>query len=1214
MSHLADRIALRGRHLVEASAGTGKTWTIARLYERLVVEDRLEVSQILVVTFTRAATADLRARLRARLRGAYLDATDPEVRRHLREQVLGFDRAAIFTIHGFCQRALVDHAFESGVPFDLDFLENEKPLLHEIAADLFGTTYYEAPGWYLDECVDRVSASRLRKLAERAGRSEGLRLAPLGLDAQLERYGRARQAALELWERERAEIVASLTAPPLKKGDAGKLSARVDQIAASLADGPLQKRPAFVAFARARIANATAAKQSPPEHRFFDAVETLESRSKELWSACSPPDRKHTIRTVALQVEAFDAARRALVEQKLARGVLSFDDLLHRLAGALGSDADSLGAALRGRYRAALVDEFQDTDPVQWEIFRAAFDDREAPLLLVGDPKQSIYGFRGADVNAYLDARPAPDRLHTLGTNWRADPGLVRALDAMYERAPLAFGGADIRYHAVAHRDDARDLHEGDPAAPLQLAWVGLEAGAPVSSGRPERLHAAQEVSGPWIASSVAADLSRRLAGGSTLAGHALRPEDVAILCRTHRQAHWVQDALRALEIPSVLHGDASVLETDEAEELGRVLAALAEPTDRFAVRAALATRLLGRTASELAALRDDESAWDAQVQDFGAWHETWQELGFISAVHGLFAAREVHPCLLRLPDGERRLTNLMHLLDLLAEASSSARLGIHGLLRWFGDAREDRLDEDAVAADALQLRLESDASAVQILTIHKSKGIQWGVVYCPFLWNSGDQLRGLDSSVVPFRDDTGQRGLDFGSAEFEARKAASRRAAFQEAARVAYVAMTRAKHLCVVHTGPYQCLHSSPFAILLHGAGAADVDGARARLESEALTAAEIRADLDALIADAGGTIAVFDAPVGPGRLYAAPESHDGADLEARVMTRRVPFGYRRSSFTGLARRDGEQRSQTITHFEEELRQDEPDEPTPAEERREPATEDASPASAAVTSKAGVSGTPLLAELRGGTRTGTLIHRVLEHTDFQDPASLGQALREQWARDGRDTAPPASVERDLAAALSHELDPRQPGLRLAALPRHERLDELGFWLPVRGAWLTPKRLAAVFEKHGAPKVAPDYVSRLAALGFPRLRGFLAGEIDLVFRYAGADASEPRWYLVDYKTNRLGDALGHYAARPLVAAMDHGHYFLQYHLYTVALHRYLKRTLASYDYERCFGGVYYLFLRGMDPTAPPGHGVFMDRPSGALIEDLSRLLDGEVDA
>ena len=1195
------RVELEGTQLIEASAGTGKTYTITTLVLRLLLERRLPIEKILVVTFTNAATAELRERVRRRIReaadafearargevvkdqllAALVDGSpDPSVALSLLLEALrGVDEAAISTIHGFCQRVLAEHAFESHVRFDMELVQDQTPLISELVEDFWGSRLAGASEARLRFlATSKVGLDSFRRLARLAVKWPEMPVVPpapaADPDAAVQAYVEARARALEAWDADRVEAL-------LSEGLDGRSYRRtwVEKWCHEL-DLVLREPGAVVdafkmldRFTPAKLEEA--AKAEPPRHPFF-------SRAGELLAARESAGRELSSWWLALQHEFVDYARSELSRRKQERGVQSFDDLLQGLAGALDRpEGEALAARIRSRLPAALIDEFQDTDPVQYRIFHKLYSGRGSSLLLIGDPKQAIYAFRGADVFAYLGAvRDAGERVHTLATNYRSDPGLIRAVNTLFSRPHSPFLLDGIGFSPVRARPEARD-ELAPPRPALGILFVP-RAGR---SGKKK-----DKIVSDWyqhkLPRVVAADIARLLAERPALAGRALGPGDIAVLTRINAQAREIQAALAALRIPAVLHGESSVLDSLEAEELGHVMAAMADPPDPRRLRAALTTHLFGLGAEELFRLGEHEDELDRWIGRFVGWNEEWKGAGFVQAFHRMLREAKVSARLLALVDGERRLTNVLHLAELLHRAATGGHLGIAGLVAWFDEVREDEEARRGLVPASAQIRLESDRDAVQLTTMHKSKGLEYAVVYCPYLWASTELRRGAREHLCFHDPEDGLRlKLDLRSKEEKAdRIEQANQEALAEGLRLAYVALTRAKHRAVMVWGAFNGGENCPLAWLLHQPGDAGPHfSAKQRVHLGDDRA--LRADLAELVEASDGAIEVCDVDESP----AQPHEPDGVaapELEARRAARLLDRGYRNSSFSALAATAGVPL------------------PVPAAEGRD--RDELALATALPPAPPAPDGERvLLHDFPRGAKPGDLLHGILEQLDFQsrDEAEIARLVGSLLGRHGFDAArwTPLLVEA-LGSIVDTPLAAGKP-LALREVAPAARRSEMEFVFPVApsGARFTANALAEELSRHGT-SLPRGYADRVRRLGFAPLSGFLRGFIDLVFEYDG------RFYLVDYKSNHLGDHPGDYRPERLVEAMAHHHYYLQYHLYAVALHRHLGLRLPGYDYERHFGGVRYLFLRGMSPAHAQGHGVFSDVPPRALVEGLSALL------
>jgi exodeoxyribonuclease V beta subunit len=1201
-------VPLASTTLIEASAGTGKTHTITTLYLRCLLEIPLDVRRILVVTYTNAATAELRERIRERIREAHaafrhagacsdpilaalLEAsrtrdTVPRDATRLVRALQDFDEAAIFTIHGFCQRMLQENAFESRAPFEAKLAGEPVLLRDEVVRDFLATRLVEAP-----EPVVRAAARLgieshgLERLARMAGSNPRLvvlpeRVEPPGVEAAIAAWRAAFDRVTRIWLRERAEVIATLSDRQRMRGNLYR--AEWVRAWAEAMDSHLQAGAAGL-YQRLRIEKFTTAevrkgaKGAPPQHELFEACDELLAARRDL---------QHVLERhgVWLRREFVDYARRELRRRKEEANEQSFDDLLLHLADALaGAGGVQLADAVAARFHAALIDEFQDTDPLQYEIFRRIYAGRDRPLFLIGDPKQAIYSFRGADVHTYMTARDdAGEHRHTLDTNYRSDARLIDAVNALFGGRGRPFLLDRIEFQPVRAGPDARDRLGGALAEspPFEILLAPEER---IGRARGEEI----------LPGLLAGEISRFLQSGATIDDRGVEAGDLAVLCRTNKQGSLVQRELQELYVPCVLQGDSSVFDTSEAEEVERVLVAIADPSDSSSVRGALATTMIGLDAADLAALQRDEQAWDARLRQFAAFGDTWASEGFFRAFRRLLDGLDVQTRLLERLDGERRLTNVLHLAELLQKASAEGHRGPLALIEWLRRMRRDGSARGDVAGEAEQIRLESDAKRVKVTTIHQAKGLEYPVVYCPFLWGSLFEKRVGEPLCFHDPERGWEAALDLGSEHWTEHKALAEFEELAENLRLLYVAVTRAKHRCTIVWGAFTSAPSSALGYVLHRPpnlrNDARLSEVVAEIAARTASLAAIREDLARLVREAGGAIGVKDFPVSTAPAYRGqPEP---AGLLAPRPTTRPPLTttWRVSSFTSLASGGG--------GLSEPAR-----EGLDRDEGGDEALAEKAPAGRTVARRI------ILDEFPRGARTGDLVHEIFEHLDFTRAADAdvdveiarrleSYGLGAEWAD---------SLCRSVREVVATPLGGAAGDLRLADVFPRQRLNEMEFVFPVAeaSAALTPQALAATLgARWRVPP--PDYPDHLARLRFQPVAGFLRGFVDLVFEHGG------RWYVVDYKSSFLGPAPDDYRGARLVPAMARHHFLLQYHLYVVAVDRHLRQCVPGYDFDTHFGGVYYLFVRGMSPDHPRGYGVFHDRPARVLVEELSAMLTPE---
>ena len=1044
--------------LVEASAGTGKTFAITRLVLRLLLERKVDtLARILVVTFTEKAAQELVTRIRATLRMAdrvwsdmppvrtdhnedlfQLKAIHGDSSRDIVTRALGsLDDLAVSTIHGFCQRILAESALESGIPFRTAFIEDDTEPFQRAARD-----------W-----------ARVRLLT---GSAEAQAIVNDG-------------ASIDSW-------VKCFVAPFRRQQDT-----RIE----------------------------------------FDSASTAQQ-------------------LIANFVTTVD---RTFESEKSRRHLLCFDDLLRKLSNVLTAEGahGALATRIRTKFGAALIDEFQDTDQTQFPIFSNAF--AGCPLFLIGDPKQSIYRFRGADIHAYLTAARAAERKYTLLKNYRSTPAYVTAVERLFTRAPDPFLVSEeaIGFPRVVAADTPQPPHglADDGRCAMEWWWLDGSLGA----------------KGKFVAKAPALTLVVREVANEIvrLRAQGLPARSIAVLCRTNDETRIVKAALDRAGVPAVVAGDADVLACDEADELIRLASAIGAPQDGRALRSAMATRLWGSDATEIAAMlqEDGEPQWAALTARFAAARDVWRTRGVAAAFGELFADRGSAERLLALPDGERRLTNVRHIVELFHEAWAIDGMTPEAVAPWV--AREQTVPN---TPGRRELRLETDSEAVQILTIHKSKGLQFDVVFCPSLWQHYAERKGPLDVLTALVVQNGEPIFDIGSEKSGERRAQAQSEEKAEALRLAYVALTRAVHRCYVAWGNI-------------GEGGSSDDSALGYLLRDQ-SGESARSVLTSLVASSGGTMGM--------RIVEKDELSRVFSIDATAISaaqaRPISLapGQRSSwavsSFTGLTANAHSDDSRDI----------------------------ADPVMVTVETRPEATATGFRA-FPAGAQAGVALHDIFERLDFRRAAEL--SARDMVVRslavhgltgDATIAEQRANHVHAMLATVCNAPIPRA-GFSLSDVPGKASLREWRFDLSV--STTSVQRIADALASYGSAH-AKAYAPMLGALRESTLGGYLTGIVDLAFEHDG------RWWIVDWKSNQLGENDNDYAPNALSTVMMNAHYTLQYHLYLVALHRHLRVRVPGYDPSIHWGGVAYVFLRGV--TGQSDDGWFRDEPTPALLDALDQAL------
>ena len=1235
-----------GVTLVEASAGTGKTYAITELVLRLVLDPAVAVldgpdgqpdlRRLLVVTFTVAATEELKTRIRAALRTALdafetgeasgvaapflaaFGATEADRARsvlRLRHALAQVGEAAVFTIHGFCKRVLERSAFESGEPFAFDFTEDAERLRHRAARDVWHRLVGQhgalgglsvAAGWTLDRFLDHAS------YATRYVRTEVVPPAEPVAEA-LARFETARAALADAWDAE----TALAAVPPARAAKKTPFANDPDGLAARVA-----------AFAAGETRHLESVRQATTAAA-VEAV-TYKNRAPGKAAAACAAVEPGFLACDAV-VAAVDDLERALVHAvvggveeayrtlKQRAGVLTFDDLVGRLAAALAPGAPTradLVRSIQAQFAVALVDEFQDTDPQQVDVFRTAFEGR--PLVLVGDPKQAIYAFRGADVFAYLDAKRVARRTYTLSTNYRSAPALVDAVNALFARLgpggrPFVYDG--IPFQPVAPAPGATPALTGvEPAAPL-VWWTGGHLPtnrSGVVSKDPAR-QAVQE--------AVVTEICRLLTDPSVRlrdrdgTERPLQAGDLAVLVKKNQQARDLQDALRRAGVPSVVGRGSDVRLAHEMDELERVLRAVAHPHSRRTVRAALATELWGWTGADLATA--DDARTDRVADALRRDRAVWRDRGVFQMLTGLFRREGMAERLRGYADHERRMTNLRHAMELLHEAEASAGRSVDELLHWV----RTRADREVPRKDSVEMRLESDAAAVQLVTMHNAKGLEYPVVFAPFVWDEASDETWFGTFVErpPVAHVDGGRGAvyDLGSDDQAQHRALADAERLAESLRLTYVALTRARERLYIAWGPFSGGHMSGLGHLLRDLPlpltSDDADGGTALASLDAA----LKTQASNWLRDAHGALGLWlTSPLAPRHHAAVPLPDGGGHVEA-VTPVAAPLPAR--TLAAEARRRAERHAATgsFSAWASGASDDRHDDTGLEADAADDRAPDDTPETG-------------LFAFAAGARAGTCLHEVLQYADFAVPSAYLDLDPdpEAWPAEARrvtrtlrvhglaaDTAgrrvhrAPVDAPRVACALVGHLATTEIPGwgFRLADVAPTARARDTEWTFVAPRTEAAPSAIADVFEAHGGAELQ-GYAPALRRLRDGDAERLFVGTADLVVQHPADETG--RFYLFDWKSNHLGSTPAHYGPDALARAMRSHHYLLQAHLYAVGLHRHLRARLgAAYDPAQHLGGVAYVFLRAVAaPRADSETGIWTSTPSPALLDALDALL------
>ncbi|WDE01412.1 exodeoxyribonuclease V subunit beta [Thalassomonas actiniarum] len=1190
---VAHEIPLTGKHLIEASAGTGKTFNITRLYLRLLLEQKLPVEQILVMTFTKDATEELRGRIGAFIRTAINDwqllvASDPyfaalaekidedEASFLLKKALLFLDEAAIFTIHGFCKRVLSQHAFTSGMSFNSQMEASDQELLLEACQDWYRVLAQQSP-----EQFEQLAAfwpdpltflSHFSKAIYQVALSAKLETISAGTLAQA--FQAKAQQALTALKHHEQEL--SLYLIEVKTGQ--ERAKREQELAA------------LKAWLAEIIEDINAFKDKMPD-AFIDGRRFARAKHKqELVEIFAPVNEvKTAVKTLQQKLDkaqaylvvkqGLDFISEQLGKKKQLQNMLSFDDLISRLQQCLtDEDNNKLAQVLFAQFPVALVDEFQDTDPLQFSILKAIyFQQADAVLFMIGDPKQAIYGFRGGDIFTYLSARSLCDFQWLMDTNWRSTPGMIQGYNRLFygndlQGEALPVFGYGIPYIPVKAAPEAGEKATLPGQEEQALQFIHFAIGEEHSEKQdkkkaPAKAKVKQDFR-PVMANWCAGEIARLLSVPD--GENALAARDIAILVRDGTEAGAIKQALQDLGLASVfLSNKANLLHSEQTEQFLSLLNGILHVENERLYTAALACGLLGFTPAKLYRLQRDELGWQELKFQFLALRQEWQHKGFITMALKLMHEHFV----IDSREQDRTLTNLLHLFEILQSASQRHRQPQELVYYLEQEILKDNPELET------ELRLESDANLIKIVTQHGSKGLEYPVVFIPFASRHKDPLRfgNRNVTLVEYHDGNGQLKLSLdGSAE--ARQAMADEV-YAESVRLLYVAVTRAEQRCYILTAEFEQYFNSPLGKTLKWQKDQDMAAA-----------------LQQLAAENPGVIGVKQIKELTEETRRAEAISTASEIVPAAFTGKIERDWWLSSFSALSR--------NLRHGGVST----PD--------RDGETGVFQPGTAELLDSA-----LLRFNLAKGAHTGNLLHDIFEHLDFNQP-DWQEAMKWPLVKYGELTT--GYSEQDLTAWLKQVLmaplvqndgaGQSQTSCCLADIPAVQTLRESEFYFPMSRANVAS--VAQLLTRHRQQsdrmlyQEAPDGgaggksdkrppAKTVSLPAYQQLKGMMHGFIDLIFEHQG------KYYLCDYKSSHLGNSFNAYQPGNLLANIQSNYYDLQYLIYALALHRHLAYALEDYDPGQHFGGIYYFYLRGM--THDPDHagcGVYYRR---ICVEELTCL-------
>jgi len=1193
---------LSGTNLIEASAGTGKTYTIAGLFLRLLLEKNLTVDQILVVTFTKAATEELKGRIRNKLldvRRALTSgsSSDKAVLKivsgithtetglaRIQDALRDFDSTAIYTIHGFCHRVLSDHAFETGDRFDTELKTETTPLLRSVADDFWRRRFYNASPEFIQYAVKKIKSPTFFYTLLQKTRHPGLGVIPDPHEPDLSHLEEFRGELIHLrlmWPDVKIKIQemlkdASLSsvvyggfkedkkAPGLtvRENRVSALAKQMDRfVKEETPELPLWQ--GFAKFTATKIETSIKKGHTPISHPFFSRCEHLQKAAQGL-------SAEMDAYLVYLKSECLKFGEKELLQRKKHQNVQFFDDLLMLVRKALNErQGNALAANIRRRYLAALVDEFQDTDLVQYEIFTRIFSMKDRPLFMIGDPKQAIYSFRGADVFSYMKASTQAENRYTLHQNYRSTPEMITAVNTLFSNMvkPFIFDEIPFEIGVPGNRLIANKMTR---EAPFTIWYLAPQGGKSLNVQDTRR----------FIVQAVTGEIARLTRDNASR----VDPGEIAVLVRTNREAFMVKESLTQASIPAVIYSAGNIMDSPESDDMAKLLLGISNPKQEGTLKAALSTDMLGVTATALDPAIMEDSWWEKQTDSFMTYHRLWHESGFMTMFRHFMNLEGVRKRLLSLPHGERRLTNVLHLSEILHTVSMEKSLGMTGLLKWYFIQK----DPDTPRNEVHQLRLESDADAVKVITIHKSKGLEFPIVFCPFGWGQSQ----VPQSDFTFHDMDADRRitLDLGSQKIEDHRVMAQNELLAENMRLLYVAVTRAIERCYLVWPRLRYTETSALAYLFHGYGAAssfDTSGnltARLRDILSNLDSERFLGDMQRLEKKSQGSISVSLLPTYDIPTVIRPLP-DKKKLRLRTFSRKIDRKWRISSYSWLVS------GRTLDH---EL----PDRDALSDIQGHDDVHPLEEASSDVvtTKKHTIFSFPK------GAASGIFFHDILEHLDFSKQAVdyRRELVGSKLTAYGFDQVWMDPILQMLDNLTTVVLSSETADFNLSSIGNTQRLNEMEFYFPLKK--LTPDTFIQVYSQFVEADILKGFPEIMERLTFSPVMGLMKGYLDVLFQH------EDRFYVVDWKSNFLGMTLASYQRNLLNVEMQKAFYVLQYHLYVLATHLYLKMKMPAYQYEKNFGDVFYLFLRGVDAQRGSEYGVFQDRPDIRLVDALGKAL------
>lgn len=1136
--------------IIEASAGTGKTYNITGLFLRLIIEKGLSVNQILVMTFTIAATEELKSRIRASISNAWdyfngnedkktellehYSNTRAEYRNNdikkLKQAMLSMDEAAIFTIHGFCNKVLLENAFETGSQFGINLEKDVSELLYIVVSDYWRRNFInmEEHEKYLALLSDITLSDINKAISKIIGRPDikiGTEItndfskAIKNLKKIKEIHSRLKME----FDNIRNSFIKEMETSSIKKNifnvnRRAKIFSNIELILNSddedivknfkkLKEEEKKNRYFNIELFLTLADNPEKYGFSHDFSLFLSNFEILINNVKDILKQSVNFKNYHIIK-------ALEFSKKEFKRLKLLYNKISFSDLLNILYDALKNSKNGiLKKSINKKFKAALIDEFQDTDAIQYSIFKSLFvEQSELCCFFIGDPKQSIYSFRGADIYAYKRAKDEIKHKFTLIENWRSDKRLIEAVNALFNKEnPFLFDWLDYNKVEFPNREEVDFTIGGKSVlSPMKIIQVEKKGEDYFSN----------------ICLSISCEI-KKIVNSGKINGKNIDYSDIAILVRSHFDGEKIKNFLDSENIHSVIQSKKSIFSSSEAKSVKTILRAVLEPKNINFIKQVLLIDFFPYGKNIIKKSIEGSDDISKLSNRFLNYQKIWNRNGIMPMLMKFFEEEGIFEELLKYSDRERRITNIRHLMGLLQNAEYSKMLSNEGLVKWLSKKITDYGSMD----DVDELRIESDESAVQIVTVHVSKGLQYPIVFLPNFFKEKKNMKKEELAV--YHSDQNETIISFDKDVYAEK---IKREADSESIRLFYVALTRAKHMCYLYS-------------LIN-------DGKPANHKNSAIGLLDIDTRIKDFLKDSNGAIEILNVE----NTYSdiSLKNKNNTKLSCMLIDddteKRIKRSHSIKSFSALTAYSNNEKDYILEGENINL------------------------------SDENIYDRPRIFDFPAGPLAGTFFHSILEELDFKSSRDeIGLKVEEKLKTYGFSDIWKDDLSDYLFELLNSNIKFDGNIMKLSDIDIGKRISELQFYYPVEQ--ISIDSLKKIFS--GYQRI-PKIENSLSKLEFSDFCGYMNGFIDLVFEYEG------KYYLLDWKTNLLGKSYDSYNLSELTLEIERHYYYLQYYFYTVALDKYLKSRIIDYDYKKHFGGIIYLFIRGVSKKDPE-LGVFFEK-------------------